>query len=102
MGGLAIGAATIGKWCAKQPASLRIYGFLESSIAGYSLAVPAIVSATAMLYFYTCGLLHMQAGRLLPVQVGFAILVIALPAILMGGTLPAVATSPLFRLDSYC
>jgi spermidine synthase len=91
MGGLAIGAATIGKWCAKQPATLRIYGFLELSIAGYSLAVPAIVNATTILYVYTCGLLHMQAGRLLPVQVGFAILVIALPAILMGGTLPAVA-----------
>jgi spermidine synthase len=91
MGGLAIGAATIGKWCAKQPASLRIYGFLELSIAGYCLEVPAIVSAATMLYVYTCGRLHMQTGSLLPVQVGFAILVIALPAILMGGTLPAVA-----------
>ena len=91
MGGLAIGAATIGKWCDKQAASLRIYGVLELSIAGYSLAVPAIVNATTVLYVYTCGLLHMQAGSLLPVQVGFAILVIALPAVLMGGTLPAVA-----------
>ncbi len=91
MGGLALGAATIGKWCNGRPASLRMYGFLELSIAGYSLAVPSIVNATTQMYVYICGRLQVQAGSLLPLQVGFAIFVVALPAVLMGGTLPAVA-----------
>ena len=91
MGGLAIGSAIFGKWCARKPKSLKVYGILELIVAIYSLVLPLCVSHATQLYVLVCHALNLQVGRLLPVQIAFGAVVAGIPAVFMGGTLPAVA-----------
>jgi spermidine synthase len=91
MGGLAIGSATIGKWCSKRPQSLRLYGFLELLVAIYCVLVPILMEMSTQAYVASARALG-YGQTVLPLQVAFAGLTIAPPAILMGGTLPVIVS----------
>lgn len=91
MGGLGIGSALLGKRADVHPHPLRFYGNLELSIAGSAALSPLLLWIVAKIYFgaggsVTLGLFFATVVRLL-----LATLVLAIPTLLMGGTLPAAA-----------
>ena len=91
MGGLALGALAAGRWAPRlEPAvALRVYAMLEFAIAALALAVPLEISALhpllARAYGDGPGGLVFQALR-----VSSALVIVGLPALLMGATYPLV------------
>ncbi len=91
LGGLGIGGALLGKRADVHPRPLRFYGNLELSIAATVVLSQFLLWIIAKVYFglggsVTLGLFFATILRLI-----LATLVLAVPTILMGGTLPAAA-----------
>src|SRR2546428_2869771 len=91
MGGLGVGSALLGKRADAHPRPLRFYGNLELSIAASAGLSQLLLWLIAKIYFglggsVTLGLFFATLLRLL-----LASLVLGLPTLLMGGTLPAAA-----------
>lgn len=89
MGGLGVGSAVLGKRADRVANPLRFYGLLEIAIALSVAVTPWLVSLTSMVYIglggqESLGLQGATAARLL-----LALLIMAVPTFLMGGTLPA-------------
>ena len=91
MGGLAIGAVTIGRRIDRRGRPLRTYVVLEFAIAAYGLALPLLVTAAGAGYVAIATLVFESAGQKLLLRFVLAALVVLVPAVLMGGTLPALA-----------
>src|SRR5262249_4151346 len=92
LGGLALGAFLIGRWIDRMPPSIRIYGILELAIGCYGVVVPLLFIGLNHAYVF----LHATTVHLPPVGFTFvrfflAALVIVIPSVLMGGTLPVLA-----------
>jgi spermidine synthase len=91
MGGLALGGLVFGRRADRTPHPWRLYAVIEAAIALVGLAVP--VGFTLITQAYTAMHATWQpapwAGAL--VRFGFAIVVLAPPATLIGGTLPVMA-----------
>lgn len=90
MGGLALGAILIGRQVDRGGNGLLYYGWLEVGIGFYAVLFP-VLSAMATRTFYFLGA-NFEPGSpgLLLLKIFIAALLIALPAVAMGGTLPAV------------
>jgi spermidine synthase len=91
MGGLGAGSALLGRRADAHPKPLVFYGQLELLIAAFSAVSIALLWLVAKLYFaaggsVTLGLFGASVVRLL-----LAAVVLAIPTVLMGGTLPAAA-----------
>lgn len=91
LGGLALGAYIIGRWVDRRPPSLWIYGVLEALVALYCLFIPSLFGLLPSGYVALHHRLELGATGLTLVRFGLAALVILIPTILMGGTLPALA-----------
>ncbi len=91
LGGLALGAFLLGRWVDRRPASLRIYGVLELFVGLYCLFIPELFALLTKSYVGLYHLLQLGPASLTAVRFGLAALVILLPTVLMGGTLPALA-----------
>jgi len=91
MGGLAIGAVWIGRRVDRLGRPLRTYVVLEFAIAAICLALPLLIDLAGMGYVFLATRLFESAGLKLLLRGVLAVLVVLLPAILMGGTLPALA-----------
>ena len=88
IGGMALGAWWLGRVADRFPRPIRLYGLLELGVAFFALCSPWILDASEEGFV----LLQRNLGFLLvPARFVFAVLLLALPAILMGGTLPAMA-----------
>jgi spermidine synthase len=91
LGGLALGAYLIGRFADRVRPTLLMYGALELAIGLYGLAVPSLFAALTRVYV---SLFHSLApGPVMSTVVRFILagVVIAVPAALMGGTLPVLA-----------
>ena len=91
LGGLALGAFLIGRWVDRRPPSLRTYGVLELLVGVYSLFIPQLFALLTRTYVVLCHRLDLGTASLTAWRFGLAALVILLPTILMGGTLPVLA-----------
>ncbi|MCE9595138.1 MAG: fused MFS/spermidine synthase [Planctomycetes bacterium] len=92
MGGLAAGSALFGRRADRSPSPLRMYAVLEFVIAAYALALPFLVRGAGSVFVALASRASEEASltRTL-LRLGLAIAVLALPAVLMGGTLPILA-----------
>jgi spermidine synthase len=91
LGGLALGAYLIGRFADRVRPSPLIYGSLELVIGLYGLSVPALFAGLTRVYVW---LFHAWTpGPVASTAVRFVLagVVIAVPAALMGGTLPVLA-----------
>ena len=91
MGGLAIGATWLGRWVDRRERPLHTYVVLEFAIGGYCLALPLIVKVAGMGYVALASAFFEAAALKLAFRFALASLVVLVPAVLMGGTLPTLA-----------
>ena len=91
MGGLALGAVFFGRWVDRSGRALRTYVWLELAIAGYCLILPLLLFVASDGYAALASQFFESTGLKLGLRVILAVLVVLPPAILMGGTLPALA-----------
>jgi len=89
LGGLAVGAWFWGRVADRRPsAALGVYGLVEAGIGLYALASPLVFHAAQALYLGLYPVVAGRPGAFVGVQFVLSVLVILLPAALMGGTLP--------------
>jgi len=91
LGGLALGAYLVGRWVDRRPPSLLVYGGLELLVGIYGLFIPRLFALMTDSYVSLFHRFHFGAATLTAVRFGLAALVILVPTLLMGGTLPALA-----------
>ncbi len=91
LGGLALGAFIFGRWVDRRPPSLWIYGILELLAAIFCLFIPQFFGLLTQAYVALHHQFEFGPSGLTAVRFGLAALVILVPTVLMGGTLPALA-----------
>jgi spermidine synthase len=93
IGGMALGSLWIGRRADRSRNPLRLYGLLELGVALFALLTPLLLSASEGLFTLLLQRLEGLPALLTAAQFGLAALILAIPAVLMGGTLPAMATA---------
>jgi len=89
IGGMAAGSLLLGRRADRAARPLRLYGLLELGIACGALLTPTLLDLSQSAFD---GLQrHFDGVALTAMRFGLATLLLAPPAVLMGGTLPAVA-----------
>src|SRR6266576_1623322 len=91
MGGLGAGSAILGKRADAHPRPLVFYGNLELLIALSAAASQLLLWLVAKIYFATGGSVTLGVTVATIVRLILAAIVLAVPTLLMGGTLPAAA-----------
>ena len=91
LGGLALGAFLFGRWVDRRSPSLWIYGTLELLVGVYCIFIPNLFALLTHAYVALYHLFHLGPAALTATRFLLAAVVILIPTILMGGTLPALA-----------
>ncbi|HEX9982529.1 MAG TPA: fused MFS/spermidine synthase [Thermoanaerobaculia bacterium] len=91
MAGLGLGSALLGRRADREERPLAWYAKLELLIALSAAVSPLLLWLVAKIYFAVGGSLTLGLGGASVVRLLLAVLVLAVPTILMGGTLPAAA-----------
>jgi spermidine synthase len=91
LGGLALGAILAGRWVDRRAPSLWIYGTLELLVAVYCVFIPRLFAVMTQIYLGLYHRMQLGAAGLTALRFALAALVILLPSMLMGGSLPALA-----------
>jgi spermidine synthase/tetratricopeptide (TPR) repeat protein len=91
MGGLAIGAVLFGRRSDRRERPLYVYVWLEIAVGLYCLALPVITRAAGALYESLAAAAFEATAMKVPLRLSLSLVVVAIPAILMGGTLPVLA-----------
>ncbi|HUR83544.1 MAG TPA: fused MFS/spermidine synthase, partial [Thermoanaerobaculia bacterium] len=91
MGGLGVGSALLGKRADRHPHPLAFYGQLEMIIAASAALTPLLLMGVRAGYFAIGGSAVLGTFGATLVRLLLSALVLAVPTIAMGGTLPAMA-----------
>lgn len=91
MGGLGLGNLLLGRFADRHSAPLRLYGSLELGIALACAASPLLIDLVRAAYGGLGGQEGLGATGATIVRLLMTVLVLGLPTLLMGGTLPAAA-----------
>lgn len=91
MGGLGVGSAMLGRRADAHPRPLAFYAHLELLIALSAAASQALLWLVAKIYFATGGSVTLGLSVATVVRLVLAAVVLAVPTVMMGGTLPAAA-----------
>lgn len=91
MFGLGAGSAILGKRADKHPQPLAFYGQLEMLIALSAALTPLLLMGVRAAYFAMGGSASLGTFMATVVRLLLSTLVLAIPTVLMGGTLPAMA-----------
>jgi spermidine synthase len=91
LGGLTLGAFSVGRLVDRWPPSLRFYGGLELVVGAYSLLVPSLYGTLTATYVSLCHSFGFGTTSTTVLRFGLAVPLIFPAAFFMGGTLPAVA-----------
>ncbi len=91
MGGLGLGSALLGKRADTHPHPLALYGRFEVGIALSAAVSPLLLMAVRAVYIAAGGSNTLGAIGGTLIRLALSALVLAVPTILMGGTLPAAA-----------
>ncbi len=90
MGGLALGGLLFGRRADRSARPLRLYAGLEAGIAVSALLVPAGFAALTQVYTAACCWLQPGPWLGTGLRLALALLVLLVPATLIGGTLPVM------------
>jgi predicted membrane-bound spermidine synthase len=93
MAGLGIGSAVLGKLADRVPNPLRMYGMLEVAIALSAATTPWLVAWAGSIYLGMGGQETLGVANATLVRLLIAAAIMAVPTVLMGGTLPAAVRS---------
>ncbi len=88
MGGLALGALVMSRYCDRVRARLRLYALLETLVTISALSLPWLLKLADPVYVWFYRRYHPSHGQLLVVQVLMSAAILLLPSMLMGSTLP--------------
>lgn len=91
LGGLGAGALWIGPLADRHPRPLRLYAQLELTIAIGALLSPVLLALVRSLYIASGGTSALGGGLATVVRLVLSALVLAVPTLAIGGTLPAAA-----------
>ncbi|NLZ03926.1 MAG: fused MFS/spermidine synthase [Phycisphaerae bacterium] len=89
--GLAIGSWLLGRHADRMTRPLRLYAWLELGIGVYAFAFPAILNAVDRFYLWFYQTYQPGPHTLNLVRFVVSILILLLPTVLMGGTLPVLS-----------
>ncbi len=98
MAGLALGSFLLGRRADRAGRPLILYSLLEGGIGLAALAVPVAVPLLQPLYAYLFNTLGFSDALLTLVRFALSFLLMLLPAVLMGGTLPVMSRFYIRRL----
>ncbi|RKH56079.1 fused MFS/spermidine synthase, partial [Corallococcus llansteffanensis] len=101
MGGLGLGSALLGARADRQARPLAFYANLELLIAASAALSPFLVELARAVYIALGGTPVMGLGLGTVVRLVLSLLVLAVPTVLMGGTLPAAARAVLSDEDPH-
>jgi spermidine synthase len=90
MAGLGLGAWAFGARADRSASPLRLYAYLELGIGLYALVLPQILAAATPSYVAVARALAGHPAALLLLRAGLGGLVLVVPTVLMGGTLPVL------------
>ena len=93
MAGLGVGAWKLGRYVDRSRNPLAFYGFLEVGVAISAAATPLLLWIVRSGYLAMGGSFTLGAFFATVVRLLLTVIVLAIPTVLMGGTLPAVARS---------
>jgi spermidine synthase len=88
MGGLALGAVLMGRRCDRIGRPLRLYALIELLITGFVLLSPWALRSADGLYLWFCRTWQPGPGWVILGQILISALVLLIPTVLMGSTLP--------------
>jgi spermidine synthase/MFS family permease len=91
MGGLGLGGALFGRLADRSRRPMAIYAYLELAVASVAALTPFLVDVVRVLYRAMGGTSTLGLTLGTVVRLLLSALVLGLPSVLMGGTLPAVA-----------
>jgi len=91
MGGLGLGNAVLGRRADRHPSPLALYATLELAIAITASLTPWMIDVIRALYVSLGGQMVLGIAGAAAVRLTFSTLVLGVPTLLMGGTLPAAA-----------
>lgn len=91
MGGLALGGFLVGRRVDRVARPLRLYGLLEIGIAVSALLVAAVMKSYPSIYITLAQGRDESTVYLTAVRMVFSIVVLIVPTVLMGGTLPVLS-----------
>lgn len=91
MGGLGLGGALLGRRADRSPNPLRLYANLEIGIAVAAALTPFLVELAREVYIRLGGSTALGLSGASVVRILLTTLVLGVPTVLMGGTLPAAA-----------
>ena len=91
MGGLGLGNAWLGRRADRQARPLAFYAWLELSVAIAAAASPLLLDLIRTVYIALGGQLALGVAGATAVRLLLAALVLGVPTVLIGGTLPAAA-----------
>ncbi len=90
MGGLAIGSHLFGRYAERLKNPLKCFAWLEWGVAAYALAMPLMFGGLRLVYRFAYRYISDDLFVLTPMRFVLAFLLLLLPTILMGGTLPVI------------
>jgi spermidine synthase len=88
MAGLALGALIMGRYCDQLTKHLRLYALLEMLITISALSLPWALKIADAVYVWLYRTYHPAQAQLLIVQVIMSALILLIPTVMMGSTLP--------------
>src|SRR5215470_457630 len=100
MGGLGIGGLVLGRRADQQERPLGFYGRLELLVAASAAVTPALVWMVRASYVALGGSLRLGLAGATLLRLLLSALVLAVPTILMGGTLPAATRAVVTEEDT--
>ncbi len=90
MGGLAIGSHLFGRFAERLKQPVRWFAVLEWIIAAYALALPLIFTGVQHVYKFAHNHISEELVFLNPLRFVIAVLILLVPTVCMGGTLPVL------------
>jgi len=100
LGGLALGALVMGRWAGRVRRPLRLYAAMEAMVAASALALPWALRRVDAAYVWLYRTYSPPPSALLAVQVAASGVLLLAPTMLMGGTLPLLASYVASRRDA--
>lgn len=91
MGGLALGSHLFGRWTERLRDPLKAFALLEWIIALYAAVLPFFFNALQHAYQWVYQHVSPDLIVLTPIRFFFSTLILLIPTIAMGGTLPVLA-----------
>ncbi len=90
MGGLAIGSHLFGRWAERLKDPLKAFAILEWVVAAYAVLLPFLFYGLQLVYRMAYQSISQELIFLTPLRFILAVIILLIPTIAMGGTLPVL------------